>query len=120
MDIETKYFSNGLIDNSNNCQIIGKILFWTVLHSGYWPQWLNKMHIMYILEEQIDSINVLKSHNKKLHTLYSKITANSPNWRNEFKEWVKNRDIVSIYILYIKKFFIITILILKFQLFSES
>jgi hypothetical protein len=101
-EAELIYFLNGLIDNSNDCQFLGKLLFWTMLHNGYWPQWLNKMHIQYIFEDPIVSTKLLKQHNKPLYSLYNQIVSNGMNWRKGFENWVENRDIVSIYI---KNFF---------------
>ncbi|CAB5396266.1 unnamed protein product [Rhizophagus irregularis] len=48
------YFTNGIIDNTTESHILGKMLFWTILHCGLWPQWLHKLHIQYFIDEKID------------------------------------------------------------------
>jgi len=42
---DEKYFTDGIIDASQESFVLGKLLFWTLLHRGLWPQWLHKLHI---------------------------------------------------------------------------
>ena len=43
---------------------IGKILFWSYIHQGSWPKWLDPLHLQYIFygKESIDTIDALHEH----------------------------------------------------------
>jgi hypothetical protein len=34
---------------------IGKLLFWTLIHNGFWPYWLDPLHFQSIFEIYIDT-----------------------------------------------------------------
>src|SRR5581483_5488179 len=38
---------------------IGKLLFWTLIHNGFWPYWLDSIHFQFIFDkEAISNIDI--------------------------------------------------------------
>ncbi|EXX71212.1 hypothetical protein RirG_080450 [Rhizophagus irregularis DAOM 197198w] len=86
------YFTNGIIDNTTESHILGKMLFWTILHCGLWPQWLHKLHIQYFIDEKIDVVNVLKTTNHNVYRLYRQIKHNI-DAKKSLNVYLSNREI---------------------------
>ncbi|GES72833.1 hypothetical protein GLOIN_2v1885837 [Rhizophagus clarus] len=82
------YFTDGLIDYSSECHALGKLLFWTTLHCGWWPQWLNKVIFQYLFDEKIEAKKVLKEYNRGLYEQLK-----NKKSRDFFQEWRNNRDV---------------------------
>jgi len=67
-------------------QTIGKILFWTWLHVGSWPKWLDPLHFQYIIEGD-ESVMCLKALREHIPYLY--FLANDLNLRqDELEHWI--------------------------------
>src|SRR5579871_6438373 len=87
------YFTEGIIDNLNDSHALGKLLFWMLLHGSLYPQWLNKFHVQYLLDEKIEFEKIFKEHNVQL---YSQLISKKKS--KALQEWTNNRDVdVSIY-----------------------
>ena len=70
--------------STNYC--IGKILFWTWLHVGSWPKWLDPLHFQYIIEGD-ESVMCLKALREHIPYLY--FLANDLNLRqDELEHWI--------------------------------
>jgi hypothetical protein len=56
-------------------QTIGKLLFWSWLHVGSWPKWLDPLHLKYIIEgeESVICLNALCEHTSYLYFLANDI-----------------------------------------------
>jgi hypothetical protein len=52
--------SNPLHLHSKKFIIIGKLLFWCLIHNGAWPHWLHKFHFRYIFDIEINYTRILK------------------------------------------------------------
>jgi hypothetical protein len=87
------YFTDGLIDNSPECHTLGILLFWTILHYGQWPQWLNKFHIQYLIDEKIEHEKILKECNPISYKLVRQLKKKKSNFNDLLHSWVNNRDI---------------------------
>ncbi|GES79129.1 hypothetical protein GLOIN_2v1837680 [Rhizophagus clarus] len=64
--------------------IIGKILFWSWIHQGSWPKWLDPLHLKYIIygKESIVCTNALFEHIPFLYNL-SKDFMENPNAKKD-------------------------------------
>jgi hypothetical protein len=51
---------NPILLHSNNFIILGKLLFWCLIHNGAWPHWLHKFHFQLIFEIEINYIQILE------------------------------------------------------------
>ena len=88
-----KYFTDGIIDASQESFVLGKLLFWTLLHCGLWPQWLHRLHIQYLIDEKIDVVNILKQCNPIVYQLYRHLMSSNSNSKNSLQNWISNREI---------------------------
>jgi len=73
--------------------VLGKLLFWTLLHRGLWPQWLHKLHIQYLIDEKIDVVNILKQYNPIVYKLYRHLMSSNSNLKNSLQNWISNREV---------------------------
>jgi hypothetical protein len=87
------YFTNGIIENTTESYTLGRMLFWTILHCGLWPQWLHKLHIQNFINEKIDVVNVLKTTNPIIYRLYRQLTHNNIGVNKSLNEYLNNREI---------------------------
>jgi hypothetical protein len=97
------YFTCGIIDDNDSmdCYTLGKLLFWTLLHYGLWPQWLHKMHLQYFMEEKIEFANILKENSPIIYRIYRQLMAKSSDSNKLLHDWVQNREInVSIILIF--------------------
>src|SRR6266542_3450287 len=67
-------------------KIIGKLLFWSLIHVGSWPKWLDPLHLQYIFEGE-DSIMYLNALSEYVPFLYNlaKDILEIPETRNSRK-----------------------------------
>lgn len=63
---------------------LGKLLFWSWIHFGSWPKWLDQIHMQYVINggEQVSCKRALQEHIPYLHRLSEKIKSNGLQ-RNE-------------------------------------
>ncbi|PKY50566.1 hypothetical protein RhiirA4_467111 [Rhizophagus irregularis] len=76
-------------------KIMGKALFWSLIHAGTWPKWLDQMHLQYIIEGEntIMCLNVLNKHIPYLYNLAHDLLINpeSRNSRkNDIEYWIQH------------------------------
>ena len=90
---DEKYFTDEIIDASQESFVLGKLLFWTLLHRGLWPQWLHKLHIQYLIDEKIDVVNILKQYNPIVYKLYHHLMSSNSNLKNSLQNWICNREV---------------------------
>ncbi|CAB4430793.1 unnamed protein product [Rhizophagus irregularis] len=67
-------------------KMIGKLLFWCLLHAGSWPKWIDPLHFEYIFEgeDSIMCLNALFTHVPFLYNL-AKDILEIPETRNSRK-----------------------------------
>jgi hypothetical protein len=89
-----KLLNNDLILLQNdNLFVLGKILFWSFIHKGAWPTWLHPFHINFLMEHNVDTIEIFKELHPNLFRIANKINVDNSAY-NEIKEWWSNyRDI---------------------------
>ncbi|GES79894.1 hypothetical protein GLOIN_2v1469659 [Rhizophagus clarus] len=61
--------------------IIGKLLFWCLIHNGAWPHWLHKFHFRYIFNIEINYIQILKEIQPQVYGIIQSIR----NFNEELK-----------------------------------
>jgi hypothetical protein len=61
--------SSPFLLSTKKIYVLGKALFWCLIHNGAWPHWLNKFHFRYMFEMDIDYIQILKESNHKFMKL---------------------------------------------------
>uniref|UniRef100_U9TNE5 Uncharacterized protein n=1 Tax=Rhizophagus irregularis (strain DAOM 181602 / DAOM 197198 / MUCL 43194) TaxID=747089 RepID=U9TNE5_RHIID len=70
-------------------------IFWnkTILHYGQWPQWLNKFHIQYLIDEKIEHEKILKECNPIFYKLVRQLKKKKSNFNDLLHSWMNNCDI---------------------------
>jgi len=103
-----KLLNNDLILLQNdNLFVLGKILFWSFIHRGTWPTWFHPFHINFIMEHNVNTIEIFKKLQPNLFRLANQINVDNSAY-NEIKEWwsdYRNIDVVSIVNLIICYYF---------------
>ena len=78
-------------------QTIGKLLFWTWLHAGSWPKWLDPLHLQYIIEgeESVMCLNALCNHIPYLYFLANDVKdLELKNLRqNDIERWMTHNGL---------------------------
>jgi len=76
---------------------IGKLLFWSWLHIGSWPKWLNPLHLWYIIEgeESVTCLNALYEHIPYLYSLANDIKNLGLNdsRRRDIEYWISHNGL---------------------------
>ena len=73
--------SNPLLLHSNNFIILGKLLFWSLIHNGAWPHWLHKFHFKLIFKIDINHIQILREVQPQIY----EIIRNIENFNEELR-----------------------------------
>jgi hypothetical protein len=79
---------------------LGKLLFWSWIHFGSWPKWLDQIHMQYVINgEQIPCKRALQEHIPYLYRLSEKIKTNGLQ-RNEsdLRFWLNENGVGVSYI----------------------
>ncbi|RIA86678.1 hypothetical protein C1645_828904 [Glomus cerebriforme] len=76
-------------------KIIGKILFWCLVHAGNWPTWLDSMHLRYIIEGEnsINCLNLLHKHIPYLFNLAKDIMEGSQSRNSDLELWMQHNGL---------------------------
>ena len=76
--------------------IIGKLLFWSWIHLGSWPQWLDPIHLQYIIDEKesISCMSSLLDYAPYFYNLSNDIKNNGKEIRKRDLEfWIEQRGL---------------------------
>jgi hypothetical protein len=76
--------SNPFFLHSKAFFYLGKMLFWSLIHDGAWPHWLNKFHFRYIFEMKINYIQILE----EIQPLVFEITKSIEKINEELRPWL--------------------------------
>lgn len=90
---------------------LGKVMFWSFIHRGAWPTWLHPFHINFIMEQNINTVEIFEKLQPSLFELANKINFDYSAY-NEIKDWWSNYrdiDVVSIVnlIIYLLFYFVL-------------
>jgi hypothetical protein len=61
--------SSPFLLNSKKLFLLGKILFWCLIHNGAWPHWLHKFHFRYMFDIDVNYVQILKEINTQVHAI---------------------------------------------------
>jgi hypothetical protein len=95
---------NSIIVDWEHQKFIGIILFWSWIHGGSWPRWLDPLHLQYFIEgkENVVCLNALHVHSRCLYDLAKDLMeiSDSRISRKELIEyWVEYNGLDVSYIL---------------------
>ena len=65
-------------------QLIGKMLFWCLIHNGAWPHWMDNFHFKFMFDMHIDYIQIIKYLQPSIYKIIEKIL----NYEEELKPLV--------------------------------
>ena len=80
---------------------IGKLLFWSWIHSGSWPKWLDQIHMNYIINgiEYASCKRILQEHIPYLYHLSERIKNNGwERYESELRFWLNENALEVSYI----------------------
>ena len=80
---------------------LGKLLFWSWIHSGSWPKWLDPIHMHYVINgrEHVSCERALQEHIPYLYNLCEEIK--NYGWQrceSELRFWINERGLKVSYI----------------------
>jgi hypothetical protein len=101
---------NPLHLHSKKFTIIGKLLFWCMIHNGAWPHWLHKFHFRYIFDLKINYIQILREIQPQVYEII-KLIENlneelKPGKINGLNEWGYTYNLQVICILFLTIFIV--------------
>ena len=85
--------NNPKILQSDHLFVLGKILFWMFIHGGAWPTWLHPFHINFIMEKDINTVEIFEELQPNLCKLAKKITVDNSSYDEIKNWWINYRDI---------------------------
>ncbi|CAB5181155.1 unnamed protein product [Rhizophagus irregularis] len=65
--------ANPLTIYKKTLKLIGKLLFWCLIHDGAWPHWIDNFHFKFIFEMEINYIQVIENLQPNVYKIIEKI-----------------------------------------------
>ena len=65
--------SNPLVIYTQKLQLIGKLLFWCLIHNGAWPHWIDDFHFKFMFGIHVDYIQIIEYLQPSVYKIIEKI-----------------------------------------------